>query len=138
MSSYRVEKMASNIRTIVSDVILNDLNDPRISRFTSVTRVEVSGDLQIAKIFVSVLGADSEGRKTFAALEHASGRIQRTLARRLRARFCPEIRLYLDESLKRAAETIAMIERTAAESSSAGHTGYAGDSDEERRGGAAE
>jgi ribosome-binding factor A len=86
---------------------------------------------------VSVLGTDSEGRKTFAALEHASGRIQRTLARRLQARFCPEIRLYLDESLKRAAETIALIERTAAESSAA-DTGDERDMDEEMRGGAAE
>ena len=112
MSSYRVQKMASSIRSIVSDVILNGLNDPRISSLTSVTRVEVSGDLQVAKVYVSVLGAEGDGRRTFAALQHARGRIQRTLARRLRARFCPEVRLYLDESLKRAAETIEIINRT--------------------------
>ena len=112
MSAYRTERVASVIQRVVGDALTHRLSDPRLSPLTSVTRVEVSGDLQVAKVYVSVLGAEGDGRRTFAALQHARGRIQRTLARRLRARFCPEVRLYLDESLKRAAETIEIINRT--------------------------
>jgi len=107
--------MASNVRSIVSDVIHNELNDPRVSPLTSVTRVQMSGDLQIAKVFVSVLGSDAECRRTFAGLEHAIGHIQRVLARRLQVRHCPQIRLRIDESLKRSADTITIIDKLASE-----------------------
>lgn len=109
--SHRTERMASNVRSIVGDVILSELNDPRISSLTSVTRVQMSGDLQIARVFVSVLGSDAQCRRTFAGLQHAVGHIQRVLARRLQVRHCPEIRLELDESLKRSVETIAIIDK---------------------------
>ena len=122
--SHRIEKMASNMRSIVSDVILNELNDPRISPLTSVTRVQMSGDLQIAKVFVSVLGSDAECRRTFAGLEHAVGHIQRILAQRLQVRHCPQIRLRLDESLKRSAETIAMIDKLSDQREAPGGTGH--------------
>lgn len=113
MASHRVEKMASNVRAVVSDVILNQLNDPRISPLTSVTRVQMSDDLQIARVFISVLGSEAQCRRTFAGLEHAVAHIQRILARRLQARLCPQIRLQMDDSLKRSAETIEMINKSA-------------------------
>lgn len=109
MPLHRVEKMASNVKAIISDVILNELNDPRISPLTSVTRVEMSRDLQIAKTFISVLGSDAECRRTFAGLKHAIGHVQRILAHRLATRHCPEIRLYVDDSLKQSAKTVEMI-----------------------------
>ena len=118
MTSYRVEKMASNVRSIVSDVILNELNDPRVSHLTSVTRVELTRDLQLAKVFVSVLGSEGEGRRTMAGLEHATGHIQKVLASRLRARVCPHISLHLDESLKRTAEVLDLIRRSVGSSPS--------------------
>lgn len=101
---------------IAGDAILNRLNDPRISPMTSVTRVEMSGDLQIAKIYISVLGTDAEKRCTMRGLEHAVGHIQRILAKRLTTRHCPEIRFEIDDSLKRVAETMEMIERAVGES----------------------
>jgi ribosome-binding factor A len=110
MRSFRVDKLGSTIRDIVSDAIANRLNDPRISPLTSITRVEVSGDLQIAKVFVSVLGGASQARKTMAGLTHAGGHVQRLVAERLSVRRCPEIRFVLDASLKKAAETIRVIE----------------------------
>ncbi len=95
---------------IVSDVIRNKLNDPRISPMCSVTRVELSGDLQIAKVFISVLGTDADCRKTLAALTDATGRIQRFLAGNLTTRHCPQLHIEYDESLKRAAETVRIID----------------------------
>ena len=81
MGSHRVDKIASTIREIVSDTIAHKLSDPRISPWTSVTRVEVAGDLQVAKVYVSVMGDQNSARTTMAGLNHAAGRIQRELAR---------------------------------------------------------
>lgn len=115
MSSHRLAKMASTVRAIAGDAILNRLNDPRISPMTSVTRVEMSGDLQIAKIYISVLGSESERRRTMRGLEHAVGHIQRIVAKRLTTRHCPEIRFELDDSLRRAAETMQVIKESLGE-----------------------
>lgn len=115
MGSFRVDKVASSIRQIVSEAIANKLHDPRISPMTSVTRVEVSGDLQLAKIFVSVLGRESAGRKTIAGLTHAVGHVQRMVAAGLNLRRCPEIQFVLDPSLKKTAEIMQVIDETIAE-----------------------
>ncbi len=111
MTTHRAEKMASTVRAIVSDTIRNKLNDPRISGMSSVTRVEMSGDLMIARVYISVYGSDADGRRTLAGLRHAKGHIQKIVARNLRARHCPEIRLELDQALKRAGETLKIIDQ---------------------------
>jgi len=111
MASYRIDKMASTIRTIVSNVIHNELSDPRISPMTSVIRVDLSPDLQLARIHVSVMGDDATRRKTMAGLQNAQGRIQRLLAKRLTVRTCPHISLLLDESIRKTAETLDLINR---------------------------
>lgn len=120
MSSHRLAKMASTVRMIAGEAILNKLNDPRISPMTSVTRVEMSGDLQIAKLYISVLGSDADRRRTMRGLEHAVGHIQRILAKRLTTRHCPEIRFEVDERLKRTAETLQIIEQSVGESDGPG------------------
>jgi len=112
MKPYRAEKVASEIREVVGGAIITRLADPRISRFTSVTRVTVSADLAFADVYVSVMGTPVEERKTLAGLLHARGHLQGMVARRLRIRQCPEIRLHLDESIKRGAETIRIIDET--------------------------
>ncbi len=112
MRSYRVDKMASTIRNIVGEAMAHRLSDPRISPLASVTRVEVSGDLQLAKVYVSVLGAPAEARRTLAGLTHAVGHVQRMVARQLTVRRCPEVRFLLDDSLKKAANTMRIIDET--------------------------
>jgi len=112
VTGRRAERMANTVRSIVSEVIRNKLNDPRISPLSSVTRVEMSGDLTIAKVFISVYGEDAEGRRTLTALRHAKGHVQRFVARHLRVRYCPEVRFEMDDALKRATDTVRIIEQT--------------------------
>lgn len=109
MKSYRPDKVASVIREIIGGMIAEKLQDPRISRFTSVTRVEVSGDLQNAKVFVSVMGTEAEQRSTLRGLDHARGLIQRAVARGITARVCPQVRFVADGSIKKAQEIIRII-----------------------------
>lgn len=135
MATHRVDKMASTVRSIVSEVILNDLNDPRISPLTSVTRVEMTGDLQLAKVYISVLGSDSVGRRTLAGLQHACAHIQRMLAGKLQTRHCPELRIEWDASLKLGAETIELIDKTLSTDDAADRPdGESGSDDVERNG----
>lgn len=106
--------MASVVRLVVSDAISNRLSDPRVSPFASVTRVQVTGDLRHATVYVSVVGTESEERKTLAGLEHARGFIQGRLGKRLNTRHCPTLQFRLDRSIKTGTETIRLIDETMA------------------------
>jgi ribosome-binding factor A len=108
--SYRLERVGHVIRDIVSDAIANRVSDPRISRFTSVTRVEMSGDMRHAQVYVSVMGEDAEGATTMKGLESARGMIQSLVAKRLDMRQCPLVRFHLDLGLKNAARIIRQID----------------------------
>ncbi len=115
MKSYRPQRVANLVREIVSDAIANRLNDPRIAPMSSVTRVEVTADLEYAKVYVSVLGSTSVQRRTMQGLQSAIGVVQRILARELSIRHCPQLSFHLDESIKRTAETLRIINETMAE-----------------------
>jgi len=115
MKSYRPVRIAHVIRELVSDAISNKLNDPRIEPFSSVTRVEVSRDLEYAKVYVSVMGDASVRRRTMSGLRSARGLVQRLVGRELSIRHCPQLSFHLDESIQRAAETIQLIDETMAE-----------------------
>ena len=130
MKSFRPERVAHIVRAVVSDAISHKLSDPRIEPFSSVTRVEVSRDLEHVKVFVSVMGDASVQRRTMAGLTSAAGLVQRLVARQLPIRHCPQLSFHLDESLQRAAEMIQLIDETMAEYSEPGSPGLADDSNE--------
>src|ERR687898_250731 len=73
---------------VASETILFELRDPRVKMVT-VTRAEVSGDLQHAKVYVSIMGTPKEQELTMHGLRHATGFLQSKLARRLQTRFTP-------------------------------------------------
>lgn len=110
MRQYRKEKLASVIRSVVGNAITQRLHDPRVAPLTTVTRVELTQDLMIARVYVSVPGGDSAERRTTAALRHAAGFVQRLVAHELTTRHCPEIRFAVDESLKIARHTLALLD----------------------------
>lgn len=99
----------------MSQAIATKLSDPRISPFTSITRVEVSGDLMYATVYVSVMGTDADERKTMAGLENARGFLQALLAKTLTTRHCPQLRLVADKGIKKQMETLELIEQISQE-----------------------
>lgn len=107
--SHRQGRVAHIIRDIVSDAISNRISDPRVSRFTSVTRVELSPDMRQANVYVSVMGAPIEGETTMKGLDSARGMIQTRVAKNLDMRQAPMIRLILDLSLKRGNEILQLL-----------------------------
>lgn len=105
---HRQEKLGEQIAIEVSDLLRTRIKDPRVG-FASITRVEVSGDLRHAKIFVSVMGEEEQKKATIEALRHAAGFIRRELASRLTVRFMPEIVFKLDNSIEQGARILSLI-----------------------------
>ena len=116
MASYRLEKVARSIQTLVGEVIQNQLSDPRIKGLISVTRVEPAADLRSARVYISFLGVDEQQKQlSFRGIEHARGRIQHLLAKQWTLRTCPTLQFYLDESIKKEFEMIQLLDRLSAE-----------------------
>lgn len=108
--AHRKERISKFVRDVVSDAITMRINDPRVHRLTSVTRVEVSPDYRVADVYVSVMGTDNEARTTIRGLESARGMIQTRLARQINMRQCPQLRFHLDIGFKKAIETIRALD----------------------------
>lgn len=93
--SHRVERLADQIRGEVAAIIAEELRDPRIG-FATITRVELSADLQHARILVSVLGDESAQQQTLEGLASAAGYLRHEVSHRLRLRRAPEMLFILD------------------------------------------
>lgn len=116
MPTRRQEKIARVIREAVSDAIANHISDPRMEALVSVTKVDVSTDMRIANVYLSLFGGtEAAQNKTFAAILHARKRIQGVLAEHIQSRFCPIINLHKDENFKKALETMKLIDDLASE-----------------------
>jgi ribosome-binding factor A len=117
MKSHRLARVSEAIREVAANAILFEIKDPRVKNVT-VTRAEVSADLQHAKVFVSVMGTEKEQQLTMHGLHSAAGFIQSKVADRLTTRYVPHITFILDEGVKKSIE-IARLIREANEQSAA-------------------
>lgn len=98
MSQLRIEKIQELMKQEISQIILQELKDPRIG-FVTVTQVEVTRDLSSAKVFVSIFGDDEKIARTWAGLNSSLGFIRREIGHRIRLRVTPELKFVLDKSL---------------------------------------
>ena len=119
MKTHRLARVAEAIREVASQTILFELRDPRVKGVT-VTRAEVSGDLQHAKVYVSVMGSPKEQQLCLHGLRHAAGFIQSKLAGRLQTRFTPQIQFVLDQGVKRSIEMTRLINEALGQSAPGG------------------
>lgn len=99
MARIRVSRVGEQIKKELSQIIQQEIKDPRIG-FVTVTAVEMSGDLQIAKVFVSIFGKELEKEQSLAALEKAKGYMRSEIGKRIRLRHIPEITFAVDQSLE--------------------------------------
>jgi ribosome-binding factor A len=91
--------VGESIRQEISQLLLSDVHDPGIGLVT-LTRVKVSPDLQLARIFYTQIGDEKAKRETRKALERATPFLRRQLGGRMRLRRVPEIRFEFDESIE--------------------------------------
>ncbi len=133
MKAHRLERVAEVIREVASETILFELRDPRIRPgMVTVTRAEVSGDLQHAKVYVSVMGTPKEQELTLYGLRSSAGFVQSKLASRLKTRFTPVVQFVLDQGVKKSIEITRLINEALSQSAPSGEAGSAdGTEDEE-------
>ena len=111
--SRRTERLNSQIRRDLSELLRYEVKDPRVSGVVSVTRVEVSADIQHAKVYVSVYGTLREKEKTITALGSAAGFLRRHLRGRLETRQAPALRFLLDDTLTEGNKTLELLDSLA-------------------------
>src|SRR5690554_6661980 len=131
MSEHKIRgrKIADRIRVIVAELLERRVKDPRLG-FVTITEVRVTGDLQHASVFYTVLGTDEERTASAAALESAKGLMRSEVGRALGIRLTPSIEFVLDalpdtaqhleEALRAAAERDAEVAALAARATPAG------------------
>lgn len=94
----RAGRVSEELRKIVARILLEDISDPRLG-FVTITRIEVTDDLRLGRIFYSVLGDEAQKRSTEEALAEELGFIRRQAAERLNMKFAMEIRFEPDPSI---------------------------------------
>jgi ribosome-binding factor A len=105
----RADRVAEAIREEVATFLAEDVKDPRVIGLVTVTGVEVTRDLRQAKIFVSVMGSDTERAATLDGLSSVAAHLRSRVGRALRLRLAPEIVFRVDESIARAARIESLL-----------------------------
>ena len=91
------------MREEIATFLASDVKDPRIMGLVTVTAVEITRDLRHAKVFVSVLGSESQRTATFEGLDNVAPHLRGRVGRALRLRVAPEIEFRNDQSVAHAA-----------------------------------
>jgi ribosome-binding factor A len=113
--SRRTERLASTIQQELAQIILHELQDPRLQGFPSITRVKVSPDLAIADVYVTVMGTPGAQNAALNALRHSAGLMRTRLTKALTMRTAPFIKFHLDESAKKEIEILDLIRKASEE-----------------------
>ncbi|HMU55529.1 MAG TPA: 30S ribosome-binding factor RbfA [Nitrospira sp.] len=105
----RADRVADQIRMEVADILMRKIKDPRVKSVT-VTDAELTSDLRIARVFVTVLGSEEETREVFTGLARVAGFVRGELGRRLTLRYLPEIIFVKDVSGPRGDRVLQLLD----------------------------
>ena len=106
--------LGSTIQRELAEIIMRELNDPRLTGLPSITRVKVSGDLSIADVYITVMGSPGHQQAALNALKHSAGMMRTKLTKVLTLRQAPFLKFHLDDQLKKEMailDTLRQIER---------------------------
>ena len=109
MANNRIGRINEDIQRELS-ALIRTLKDPRVSQvgMVSVIRVDTTGDLRYAKVFISVLDKEQE-KEVMKDLKSASGFLRRELARALQLRYTPELKFVADDSIQQGAHILEIL-----------------------------
>jgi ribosome-binding factor A len=111
MSKYRIERINETIKEVLSEIVLNDIKDPRLGLVTIVS-VRVARDLATAKIHFSVLGNQEQRDMSMKILRGASGFMRHSIANAIDVQHAPDLRWVYDDSLDRAFRINEVLRQT--------------------------
>lgn len=100
MNNTRAERIAQSIKREVSQILSEEIKDPRLPSMLSITRCEVTRDGHFARIYVSLLGDQAQRDQADEALKSAMGYIRTLLSKRLSLRYVPQLVFIMDDSIE--------------------------------------
>ena len=109
MAGFKIGRVTSDIRITLSE-LLREVKDPRVSKLLSIVKVDVSGDLSYATVYVSAIEGFEATVSSVKALKGAAGYLRRELGARLKLRKVPELRFVADDSIEQSANISRIIE----------------------------
>ena len=107
----RSERISNVIRQVISELLLERINDPRLNTFISITRVVTSSDLSIAKVYVSTIGDNIDRDDVLDGFRSATGFLRREIANKLTTRHVPELSFHFDDSIEVGTHVLQLIEQ---------------------------
>lgn len=106
----RSRRVGEQIQRELASLVQFELKDPRLGMVT-ISAVEVSRDLSVAKVYFTVLDAQHDIEQTLQGLTHAGGFLRRELAQRMKLRVVPELRFHYDSSIEKGSRLSALIDQ---------------------------
>ncbi|WP_040211745.1 30S ribosome-binding factor RbfA [Clostridium polynesiense] len=111
MANYRSGRINEELKKEISNIIRNDIKDPRVSGMVSVTNVTATKDLRYAKVMLSIFGTEKQKEETLDALKNSSGFIRREVGHRIKLRYTPELIIELDNSIEQGMHINSIIQK---------------------------
>ena len=110
MAGYKINRVTSDIKIALSE-LLREVKDPRVSKLLSIVKLDVSGDMSYATVYVSAIEGNEKTQESVKALnKSASGYLRRELGSRMKLRKVPELRFVADNSIENSAHISKIIE----------------------------
>lgn len=110
MAGYKINRVSSDIRLCLSE-LLREVKDPRVSKLISIVKLDVSGDMSYATVYVSAIeGSEATAESVKALNKSAAGYIRRELGARMKLRKVPELRFVADNSIENSAHISKIID----------------------------
>lgn len=110
MAGYKINRVTSDIRLTLSE-LLREVKDPRVSKLISIVKLDVSGDMSYATVYVSAIeGKDATEESVKALNKSAAGYLRRELGSRMKLRKVPELRFVADNSIENSAHISKIID----------------------------
>ena len=111
-NNRRIEKVSSLLKKEISLILMNDLNDDLIlENFVSVTKIELSGDLQHAKVFISTSAEEDIKKLILKSLNSAKNRIRFLLGQRVKMRRIPDLVFKMDRVLDQGLAVLKVLDK---------------------------
>jgi len=118
-NSRRSARVNHILRQELSNLLLRQVKDPRLSAFVSLTEVRVSQDLRQARVFVSIMGSDEEKAAVLAGLRSAANYLRHELRELIDLRYIPALTFILDDSIERGVRILTTLSKLSDEPSAA-------------------
>jgi ribosome-binding factor A len=109
----RLQRLAGLLQEQLSELLLREVKDPRLTRLVSITHVVISPDLRHASVYVSVMGSDEEKVSTLEGLTAAAPFLRRELNNRVAVRRIPELSFRRDDSLEQGSRVFDLLKQIA-------------------------